>query len=93
MVNQPMLTRGFIAPNRRYEFKGVIRSVNQAQKTAVIRHERVGDYMEPMTMPFWIRDDKALAALEARDQIVATLVVTEKEGDWLEDIVVVAKGR
>jgi len=83
----------FAQQAQRYEFKGTIKTINKPQKTAVIRHERVGDYMEPMTMPFFIRDEKALAALEARDQIVATLVVTKKSGEWLENIVVVAKGR
>ena len=93
VTDQLMATRAFTATDRRYEFKGVIRSVNKPQKTAVIRHEKVGDYMEPMTMPFWIRDEKALAQLEARDQIVATLVVTKKDGEWLENIFIVVKGR
>jgi Cu/Ag efflux protein CusF len=87
------LTGGLAQQTHRYEFKGTIKTVNKSQKTAVIRHERVGNYMEPMTMPFFIRDEKALAALEPRDQIVATLVVTKKDGEWLEDVVVVAKGR
>lgn len=91
--DQPITTGAFVTSDRRYEFKGVIKSVNKLEKTAVIRHEKVGDYMEPMTMPFWIRDEKVLAQLEPRDQIVATFVVTKKDGEWLEDIIVVAKGR
>jgi Cu/Ag efflux protein CusF len=77
----------------RYELKGVIKSVNKPQKSAVIRHEKVGDYMEPMTMPFFIKDENALQQLEPRDQIVATLIVTKNKGEWLENIVIVAKGR
>lgn len=75
----------------RYELKGVVQSVDKAKRRATIKHEKVGDLMDAMTMPFQIKDAKALAAMKPGDQIKATLVVTDDGGQWLEKITIVAK--
>src|SRR5262245_34592762 len=36
----------------RYELKGIVKSVDKAKKRATIKHEKVGDLMDAMTMPF-----------------------------------------
>jgi len=41
---------------RRYELKGIVQSVDKAKKRATIKHEKVGDLMDAMTMPFFIKD-------------------------------------
>ena len=40
--------------------------------------------MDAMTMPFAVKDDKALKEMEPGDQITGTLVVTQDGGVWLE---------
>jgi Cu/Ag efflux protein CusF len=78
---------------RRYELKGFVQSVDKAKKLATIKHEKVGDLMDAMTMPFLIKDEKALNEMEPGDQIKATLVTTGDGGMWLEKITIIAKAR
>jgi Cu/Ag efflux protein CusF len=78
---------------RRYELKGVVQSVDKAKKRATIKHERVGDLMGAMTMPFAIKDEKALNEMEPGDQIKATLVMTSDGGQWLEKVTIIAKAK
>lgn len=70
----------------RYAFRGVVKAVHLARRQATIKHEKVGDYMEPMTMPFLIKDEAVLKRLQPGDAISATLVVTDAGGQWLENI-------
>jgi Cu/Ag efflux protein CusF len=77
---------------RRYELRGVVKSVDKPNRRATIKHEKVGDYMDAMTMPFPIKDEKALNAMRPGDQIKATLVVTNDGGLWLENIAITSKG-
>ncbi|MGH9753264.1 MAG: copper-binding protein [Blastocatellia bacterium] len=76
---------------RRYELKGVVKSVDKEKRRATIKHEKVGDYMDAMTMPFLIKDEKALDTMRPGDQIKATLVVTDDGGQWLENVVITSK--
>lgn len=78
---------------RRYELKGVVQSVDKAKQRATIKHEKVGDLMDAMTMPFLIKDEKALNEMEPGDQIKATLVTTRDGGQWLEKITIIAKAK
>jgi Cu/Ag efflux protein CusF len=77
----------------RYELKGIVQSVDKAKKRATIKHEKVGDLMDAMTMPFLIKDEKALNEMEPGDQIKATLVMTDDGGQWLEKITIIAKAK
>lgn len=76
----------------RYEFRGVVVSVDKSKNRATIKHEAVKGYMEAMTMPFLIKDQKAMDDLRAEDQIVATLVVTAEGASWLENIKFTVRG-
>lgn len=76
---------------QRFGFTGEIRTVDKPNRRATIKHDKVGDFMEPMTMPFVIKDDKALTELRAGDQIKATLVVTDEGAQWLEQVVIKPK--
>lgn len=78
---------------RRYELKGVVQSVDKAKKRATIKHEKVGDLMDAMTMPFLIKDEKALNEMEPGDQLKATLVTTGDGGQWLEKVTIIAKAK
>jgi Cu/Ag efflux protein CusF len=76
---------------RRYELKGVVKSVDKEKRRATISYEKVGDYMEAMTMPFPIRDDKALNEMRPGDRIVADLVLGANGGGWLEKISIISR--
>ncbi len=78
---------------RRYELTGVVKSVDKPNRRATIKHEKVGDYMDAMTMPFLIKDDKALNEMAPGDRVKATLVSTDDGAQWLEKITIVAKGQ
>jgi len=77
----------------RYELKGIVQSIDKAKKLATIKHEKVGDLMGAMTMPFLIKDEKALNEMEPGDQIKGTLVTTGAGGMWLEKITIIAKAK
>ena len=77
----------------RYELKGIVQSVDKAKKRATIKHEKVGDLMGAMTMPFSIKDEKALNEMEPGDQIKGTLVTTGDGGMWLENVTIIAKAK
>jgi Cu/Ag efflux protein CusF len=65
------------APARTYPMKGEVKSVDPAGKMAVIAHEKIGDWMEAMTMEFPIQPDEELSRIKPGDRIEATVVVGE----------------
>jgi Cu/Ag efflux protein CusF len=76
---------------KRYELRGVVRSVDIPNRRATIKHEKIGDYMDAMTMPFLIKDENALKTMQPGDQIKATLVVTDDGRQWVENIITTSK--
>ncbi|MCA1589622.1 MAG: SCO family protein, partial [Acidobacteria bacterium] len=77
---------------KRYPLKGKIVSVDKQKKTAVVEHDEVPGFMEPMTMNFPIREDWVWNDLTPGSDIRAELVVdsTAAEPYWLEKIGIVA---
>lgn len=72
---------------RRYKLTGKIVSVERELKQVMIEHDEVKGYMEAMTMPFPLQDEKILERLKKGDNIQATLVVGI--GFWrLENVVI-----
>jgi protein SCO1 len=63
------------APEKRFELKGKVVSVNKAQRQVTIDHEQIPGFMDAMTMPYSVREDWALEALAPGQTIQATLVV------------------
>lgn len=78
------------ADAKRYPLKGKVVSVDLAKKKAIINHEKVEGYMEPMTMPFPIHDIDVLQTLSPNADIKAELVVNPDQEYWLENIVITA---
>jgi Cu/Ag efflux protein CusF len=74
-----------------FSFTGMVKTVDKPNRRATIKHDKVGDFMEPMTMPFVIKDDKALNELRSGDQIKARLVVTDDGAQWLEQVIILPK--
>lgn len=77
-------------PDRHYELRGTVVSVDPQQQVVVISHDKIVGYMEAMTMPFTLKQKWAYNTLAPGDHIQATLVVSD-DRSWLEDLVITKK--
>lgn len=68
-----------------FQVKGVVQELKPEEKTAVIRHEEIPNYMPAMTMPLEVRNTNEFAGLSPGDEITFTMQVTEDDG-WIENI-------
>ena len=73
---------------QRYELKGKVVSIDKRGRTVTIAHEAIPDFMEPMTMPFTLKEEWAYEELAAGDRLQAVLVV-DGDRSWLEQVVFV----
>ncbi|REJ77910.1 MAG: hypothetical protein DWQ47_16250 [Acidobacteria bacterium] len=85
-------------PNaERYEMTGVVESVDKKNKTAMIRHDDIPGFMEPMTMKFEFKDEWVWDVLKEGSKVSAVLVVdNQKESGptfWLENANIVESTR
>jgi Cu/Ag efflux protein CusF len=62
---------------KRYELRGEVKALDPATKSATIKHEKIGDWMEAMTMEFKVKPDSEFDKLHVGDQIKATVVVED----------------
>jgi len=74
-------------PEQRYELKGKVVQVDKKGLTVSIAHEEIPSFMDAMTMPFNLKDERLLKELAEGDRVQATLVVAGLRS-WLEDVVV-----
>jgi protein SCO1/2 len=65
---------------------GVVKEINPDARTVLIQNEAISNYMSAMTMPFKVKDTKALAALQPGDKISFKLHVTETES-WVDQFI------
>ena len=75
---------------KRYALEGKVMDVNLNEHTLTIAHKTIPGFMDAMTMPFTVKDERALRAAHAGDYVHATLVVGEEA--WLEDVTTAAGG-
>jgi protein SCO1/2 len=75
------------AAARRYPFKGKVVAVDKERKLVTVSHEAIPDFMDAMTMPFPVKDDRVLNDLAPGDTVQATLAVGA-ERYWLENIII-----
>jgi protein SCO1/2 len=68
-----------------YEVKGVLREVREEGWRALIAHEEIPDYMEPMTMEFAVKDTNELRGLLPGDQLKFRLLVTDDDA-WIDQV-------
>src|SRR5262245_47974800 len=73
------------ADERRFTLSGQIESLEPEHKSLVVKHGEIKGFMPAMTMPYDVRDRKALDGLAPGDLITATLVVIAN-GAYLTDI-------
>jgi protein SCO1/2 len=71
---------------QRFELIGTVVSVDKRAATVTIAHEAIPGYMEAMSMPFKLRDERLLSEMAEGDRVRATLVVAGLRS-WLDDVV------
>jgi len=77
---------------KRYHLVGRVVSIDPQQATLNVDGQEIPGFMAAMTMPYPVRDTKALAALTPGDEISADVVVAS-DGAYLENIVVTKKAQ
>ena len=68
---------------RRFDLRGRIVSVQKGERQATVAHERVDGFMDPMTMPFTVKERWALDTMQTGDLLQGTLVV-DGSRSWIE---------
>ena len=74
-----------VSPQTNYYAKGIIKELRADGRTVVIAHEKIGDYMDAMTMPFEVKNTNDLAQVRTNDSVTFRLVVTRDDG-WIDQI-------
>ncbi len=70
---------------RTCEVRGEVIRVDPQVRTAVIKHEKICDWMEPMSMEFPVRSADDFARLQPGKKIVATVHIGDPEF-WLSGV-------
>ena len=71
--------------SRRYPVSGMVLQIDRGERTMVVSHERIPGYMDPMAMPFRVRDAASLDLLQPGMRVEFTLVVNKQES-WAERV-------
>jgi Cu/Ag efflux protein CusF len=79
------------APIKRYPMEGEILALDPATHNATIKHGKIGDWMDAMTMEYTVKPDSDFAKLHVGDHIHATVVVQDPTY-WVTDVKVTAGG-
>jgi protein SCO1/2 len=79
---EPLPAAASVAAER-YPLSGIVVAADPARKQITVAHNPIAGYMAAMTMPFNVRDAKAVASAKRGQYIDATLVV-DGEHSWLE---------
>ena len=76
---------------RVFAVRGEVRSLDPAQRVAVIRHEEIPGYMPRMVMALTVKNPDELAGLAPGDEITFRLHAT-LETHWIDQLVRVGRG-
>lgn len=78
-----------------YKLRGKVVSTNAATGEVTLDHEAIPGFMDPMTMPYKLRDPSILSELHPGDVLTADVLVSQGADAevLLDHIVVVAQGR
>ena len=63
---------------KHYTMTGTVKEVDKANKSALIDHDKIADWMDAMMMDYPIKPDSELAKIKPGDRISATVVVQDK---------------
>jgi protein SCO1 len=75
-------------PAARFDLKGKVISIDKSAKQVTIDHEDIPGFMGAMTMPYAVKDERALERLAPNDLVTAKVVLSGDGSNWLEEIVV-----
>lgn len=67
------------APIKKYPMRGQVQKLDSAARIATIRHDKIGDWMDAMTMDFPVRDAAEFAKLHTGDKLTATVYVQDTD--------------
>ena len=70
---------------RHFTLNGQVQSIEPARKSVVVKHDEIKGFMPAMTMPYDVREEKALDGVAPGDLVTATLIVVTN-GAYLTDI-------
>ncbi len=74
-------------PEKTYALRGTIVSLDAPSRTATIKHGKIGDWMDAMTMEFPVRDAAEFAKLRPGEKITATVHTRPDTFEyWITDI-------
>jgi protein SCO1/2 len=76
------------SPVKTYQTKGTVKELSLDHHSVVIRHDRIPDYMPPMTMEFTVLDPAELNGISPGDEITFHLTVTD-ESHWIDSLRVI----
>ena len=75
---------------KRYTLRGQVLAKDVAKKEVTVKHDNIPGFMPAMTMPYVVKDPKALEEVQPGDVITADVVVTGNGSDyWLEKVRIV----
>ncbi len=74
-------------PKQRYQLRGVVLRLRPEARVAVVQHEKIEGWMEPMTMEFPVPEPAEFAKLKEKATIRATVCVNDLYY-WLTGITV-----
>jgi Cu/Ag efflux protein CusF len=72
-------------PVKRYALHGQVLRLDTQGKIAAIKHEKIGDWMEAMTMEFPVKEQSAFDKLREGEKINATVFV-QGNSYWVGEI-------
>ncbi len=70
---------------RRYDLRGEVKALDPAAKIATITHQKIGDWMEAMTMEFRVKPDSEFQKLHVGDRVEGKVVVGD-DNYYLTDV-------
>ena len=73
-------------PIRRYALHGEVLRLDPQGKIAAIKHQKIGDWMEAMTMEFPVKDQKEFDTLRPGETIDATVFVQGDTNYWIGEV-------
>jgi Cu/Ag efflux protein CusF len=76
------------AAERTCEVRGEVMRLDSQVRTATVKHEKICDWMEPMTMEFPVREAKDFELLKPGARITATIHIGDPDF-WLSDVRIV----
>ena len=68
-----------------FSVRGVVQEFKPNGRTVVIQHNTLSNYMDAMTMPFKVKEQKELAGVKIGDEVSFRLLVTAEES-WIDHL-------